>query len=196
MRRFLGDDEIQTVEGVSYYNAPTSSLDQAREAVEGAEWAISGQNANAWSDKDQTARASLNLFWQIKGTSYGEDPTGFDALDVRAHKTWAAIAELAAVADNPPAQDKYRVEAQKAYAGAIAAAQRIGQSTAVLSANAAKSAQFFLEAKASGVNDSLKAAVIGRVDELVNTANNILGIPAWAWGLGAVGLLYLLYGRR
>jgi hypothetical protein len=102
------------------------------------------------------------------------------------------------VKDNPPAQKKYQDEAQTAYAGAIAAAERLGKSTAVLQLNAGGSSEWYGTVKSLGntIDDRMTVAVMDRVDQLLDDAASLLGVPLWAWGLGAVGIAWILWGRK
>ena len=169
-------------------------------AAEFVGWAETGAGSagggRSWSERSNEVRWNLGQFWSLKAESYHEDPAAWDALDHRAHRAWAALAELGMIADNPPAQEKYAQEAQEAYSGAIAAAQRIGKETTSLSLNSQRSREFFGLAKTAGIDDSMKKALEDRVSELVNDAASLLGVPLWAWGLGAVGLAWVLWGRK
>lgn len=167
-------------------------LDVGKSLVEAA-WTATTSNALSWGNKSDQARSALSQFWAGKGESYSEDPLGWDRLDLSAHKAWASLAEIGMVADNPPAQQKYQDEAQRAYAGAkdLAAAVNDAISASALEKNAVNSAAWFAEAKAHGIDDSLSAALMARVGNLIG------GIPAWAWIVGGLGILAVLFiGRR
>jgi len=183
-------------EGITFENV-LSPLEQAERFVQWAE-AGAGSRGNGlpWSDRSGDVRYNLGQFWSLKGQAYGEDPAAWDRLDLRAHKAWAALAELGMIADNPPAQARYQQEAQQAYAGAIAIAGRLNQSTAALLQNAGRSSEFYGQAQRGGIDDTMTAAVRDRVNELVDEASQLLGIPTWAWAVGGVGLAYLLWVRR
>lgn len=173
------------------------AIERAEQFVQWAETgAGSAGGGRSWSDRSAEVRYNLAQFWILKGESYGDDPAAWDALDHRAHRAWAALAELGMIADNPPAQQKYANEAQEAYTGAIAAAERIGKDTTALRLNSQHSAEFFGQAKAAGIDDTMRKALEDRVSELVDDAASLLGIPLWAWGIGAVGLAWLAWGRK
>jgi len=172
-----------------------SPLEAAARWVQWAE-ASATTNTQDWGTKNQNTRYNLGQFWILKGDHYAEDPAAWDRLDLRAHKAWAAISELGMVADNPPAQKKYQDEAQQAYAGAKSIAARLGQSTSTLDRNSQSSSAWYAEAQTHGVDDRLSVALADRANELLEEANAIFGIPLWVWGIGAVAVLYLLYGRK
>jgi hypothetical protein len=166
------------------------------------QWAETGAgsagNSMSWDDRSAQVRYNLNQFWSLKNANYNDDPNAWDKLDLRAHKAWAALAELGMVSDNPPAQAKYQSEAQQAYLGAIAASERLGKDTTVLQMNAGNSENWYGEVKSLGnsIDDRLTVALKDRVNVLLDEANSILGLPLWAWGIGAAAVLWLLYGRR
>lgn len=172
-------------------------IERAQEFVGWAETgAGSAGGGRPWSDRSAEVRWNLNQFWSLKAENYQENPAAWDLLDHRAHRAWAALAELGMIADNPPAQERYQREAQQAYAGAISAAERAGKDTTSLRLNSQHSGEFFSQAKAAGIDDSMRKALEDRVSELVNDAASLLGVPLWAWGLGAVGLAWVLWGRK
>lgn len=183
-------------EGITFENV-VPPVEQAARFVQWAETgAGSGGNGLSWSDRSGDVRYNLAQFWSLKNEFYNEDPATWERLDLRAHKAWAALAELGMVADNPPAQARYQQEAQQAYRGAIAAAGRLGQSTQALELNAGQSSEFYGQAQRAGIDDTMRAALEDRVKELVDDAASLLGLPVWAWGVGALGLAWLLWGRK
>lgn len=183
-------------EGITFENV-ISPLEQAATFVQWAEYgAGSGGNGSAWSGRSQDVKYNLGQFWNLKNQFYAEDPEAWDKLDLRAHKAWAALSELGMIADNPPAQAKYIGEAQQAYAGAIAAANRLGKSTTALELNAGRSVEFYDQAHRAGIDDSMRAAVEDRVRDLVEDAGSLFDIPMWAWALGAVSVAWILWGRK
>jgi len=188
--RHLADE----AEGI-YYEPVVTPLEDASRWVQWAETSATASSLD-WDRNSQDTRYNLNQFWTLKRDHYNEDPTAWDRLDLRAFKAWAALAELGMVKDNPPAKPQYQTEAQQAYAGAIATAQRLGVSTSALEHNAAFSGDWFREAQTKGIDDSMKAAVTDRVNELLEEVNGILGLPIWVWVAGGAGLLWLLYGRK
>lgn len=154
----------------------------------------------SWSDNSSNTRYNLNQFWALKSEHYAEDANAWDELDVIAHGIWASLAEMGMVRDNPPAQQKYRDEAQQAYAGRKAAMQRVGRDTTVTDANAKASADWFAQAQSQGVDDRLSVAVKNRATELLNDTrsalNAIAGIPMWAYAVAGLGLIWLIFGRK
>jgi hypothetical protein len=168
------------------------------DAAHWVQWAESGVTSNSigWAQKNSDVRYNLGQFWAAKNERYQDAPTGWDQLDYRAHKAWAALAELGMVADNPPAQARYHDEAQKAYAGAMAAADRLGLDSSGLQKNAQAAGVWFQTAQKNGVDDSMRAAVQQRADELMQDVNTLLGLPWWAWAAGGLALVWLLYGRK
>ena len=183
-------------EGITF-EPVESPLEQAERWVS---WAASAAHdtASSWSGNSDNTRYNLNQFWSLKSEHYDEDPQAWDELDLRAHKAWAALAELGMVKDNPPAQKRYQDEAQTAYAGAIAAAERLGKPTDVLRINAGGSGEWFSTVKSLGnsIDDRMSVAVMDRVDQLLDEAASLLGVPLWAWGLGAIGIAWILWGRK
>jgi hypothetical protein len=188
--RGLGDE----AEGIQY-EPVISPLEDAGRWVQWAETSSTASTLD-WSGNSDNTRYNLSQFWTLKRDHYDEDPEAWDRLDLRAMKAWAALAEMGMVKDNPPANPKYQQEAQQAYAGAIAAAQRLGVSTSSLEHNQTNSAAWYQQAQGKGIDDTMKAAVTDRVNELLADVNGLLGLPMWAWVVGGVGLLWLLYGRK
>lgn len=172
------------------------SLDAGKAYVDAA-WTAATSNTLGWSDKDSQARANLAAFWSLKGLNYYDDPESWDRLDLSAHKAWAALAEVGMVADNPPAQKKYSDEAQQAYAGARNLAQALedAQADAALASNAKNSADWYRQAQAHGVDDSMVAALHDRVAQLGGIVEFLGSIPWWAYLGGALGLFLLTRGR-
>lgn len=178
-------------EGVTFENVLTP-LDEGARWVQWAEaGAGAGSNGTGWSGRLSDFNWNLGQFWKLKAEHYNEDPAAWDSLDLRAHKAWAAMSELGMVADNPPAQQKYRDTAKQAYDGALAIASRLGKSTAALAANADESERFFEYAQRAGIDDTYRKALEDRVGSLVDSAEGLLGIPLWAWIVGGAAVLWM-----
>jgi hypothetical protein len=189
-------DEYQTAEGIQFEDV-LPVLAQAERWIQWAESAATSSRLS-YSDQSGNARYNLNQFWTLKRDHYNEDPTAWDLLDLRASRTWAILAELGMIKDNPIGQDRYLQEAQQAYAAGATIADRLGKtSTAeMMRRSAGQSASLFAESKNPALDDSWKTAVSNRVDELEADAAAIMGVPLWAWGLAAAALAYLLLVKR
>lgn len=182
-------------EGITF-EPVNSPLDDARKWVDWAE-ASASATASSWASNSDDTRWNLSAFWQLKNANYEADPYAWDQLDLRAHRAWAALAELGTIKDDPPAQPKYAEEARKAYAGAQAIADRLGVTPGLYDRRAAESAAYQEQIRQAGSNldGRLAVAMTDRAKELVGTSGEFLGVPTWAWGLAAVGLVVLLVKR-
>lgn len=190
----LGEDYAEA-EGITYALAnPDPYAETAIQAGERfVQWAEATMGAPTlnWSEKNAQTRYNLGQFWSLKAEHYGTDPNAWDALDLRAHQAWASLADLGLVADNPPAQTRYANEAQEAYQKAQQIAARINPRMVQTFQNRAnQSINWNREAKAKGVDSTLKAAVEKSTRDLFNAGP--FGIPLWAWALGIVGLILVV----
>lgn len=182
-------------EGVTFEQA--FPLEDGERWVQWAETSASSSVLD-WSSNAANTQYNLQQFWALKAAHYAEDPLAWDKLDIRAMSAWAALAELGIIKDNPPAQQTYIDQAAQAYRGAQAASDRLGIHPGLYVKRAAESGAYFEQIKASGsaLDSRLSVAVEDRAKALLNQAGALLGLPLWAWGVGAVGLLWLLYGRK
>lgn len=184
----LGDDF--GAEGYLTVEAAEPPMVSGERFVQWSEATVTS-NALDWTTKNNQTRYNLDQFWKIKNTDYQTNPAGWDALDLRAHQAWASLADIGLAMDNPPAQPKYAAEAQQAYAEAAQIAARIAPPMIQTFQNrAGQSTRWNQEMRTKGVDDSYKAAIVAAAKNAIGT--DFLGIPLWAWAIGAVTLLVLV----
>lgn len=187
--------------------APSDVVENAAKWIQ---WVQAGVLAGA-AENDATIRFNLNQFWSLKQAAYpianGTDQAALDRLDTFAHGFWNAL-ETAKIYASSPGYWAYwtkfwtggtpaRPEALDAATAATAAAIGMQTNAAASAANPANAAF------ASGMTNyaQIQAANVAMDVKNANSFWNQLGVsplgvPLWAWALGAVALFVLLSPSR
>ena len=181
------------------------------DAAKWVQWAQAGIMAGA-AENDATIRYNLNQFWTAKAAAYQTaspgDRANLDRLDVWAHGYWSALETGKIYSASPNYWNFWK----SWWAGGTPSnPDSIAAATAAAAANAgqiASAQQVAAEAPAAGTFAAAMTALATRNTAQIpaNQASaaalwtqpgiNPLGVPLWAWGLGAAALIVLIAGRR
>ena len=189
--------------------AESFGIQGASPAVEAAaqwvQWSQAGMLAGA-AENDATIRYNLNQFWLAKNAAYGtEDAAGqaqLDRLDTYAHGFWEALEAGKIFSASPsywnfwkkfwiggtperPEAMTAATNAAAAAAGQEAAAQRTGGQFGAVMTQYSRNAAAAISGEVASSNSLWKQAGVSP-----------LGIPVWAWALGAVALVALFVSGR
>jgi hypothetical protein len=184
--------------------------DLVESAAKWVQWAMVGSLAGG--SKEAEVRYNLNQFWQTKAAVYNTanalDRGNLERLDVMAHGIWDALETGKIFSSAPDFMDyltAYALGGTPLRSGAIQAAAADSQAIAGQKAAAQRAAAFPGQATFSTVftqyadqNARNLPGVVSSADSIWKQAGvNFLGVPLWAWGLGAAGLVILIAsGRR
>lgn len=188
-------------------------IESASDAVEAAaqwvQWAQSGILAGA-IENEASIRYNLGQFWNAKAAAYGtEDEVTdgqLDRLDTFAHGLWNAL-ETAKTVASPPSYWSFwksyigggtpdRPEAiQAATAAAVAAAgqEAAAKRTAAQDPAFSRGMTTLAQANAANAANDLRAA--NGLWTQSGILPSPLGIPLWAWAVGALGLWLVLRSK-
>lgn len=169
-----------------------ANLEEAAKYVQWAQAASRTMQAEGDAG-EQSTRYNLGEFWKLKDMSWGvlgqQDQAGLQKLDWIAHQEWGRLADrLQWLTNDPATRERYAAEAAEAYrkAATLAPAPVADLAQRRVTEAAANIAQ----ARAQAVDSSYSTAFKTSAANLINT--QILGIPAWAWGVGALAVFVIL----
>lgn len=174
---------------------------QIEDGARFVQWAVYAMTQGA-AENDAKIRYNLDQFWKLKAAHYGGSSAlergQWDKLDGLAHGAWNAL-ETGKIYSAMPSYGSYlratviggspaRPEAITAASAATTAAQRAAQ--LAQQAQQPAMATYYTNTAAS------TRAHVAAAESLWNQAGmEFLGVPAWAWIAGAVGLGILIITR-
>lgn len=177
------------------YGVP-ANIEEAAKFVQWAQAASRTMQAEG-DTGEQTTRYNLGEFWKLKDMAWGslspEDQAGMQKLDWIAHQEWGRLADrLQWMTNDTQARARYAAEATEAYRKAAALAPT--NAATLAQRRVSEAAANIAQARTQAVDSSYGAALRQSAGNLINTP--ILGLPAWAWGLGALALAVVLFAPR
>ena len=181
------------------YQAP-ATLEEPAKWLQWADSASQG-SVTPGSTAEQNTRYNLNQFWTALASAPQNTQAEKDAatrMNWWSYQIWGNLANKLQWATNDPVQRAtYAAEAAQAAAkGAQIQPPNIGlmNYTAAGQRNIVNAATNAIQAQTQSPDSSYTTAFKDSALNLINTP--LLGIPSWAWGLGALALVVMIASPR
>lgn len=162
-----------------------------------------GQSYYDWDVNVKAAKDSYSKFWNIQTASQPDADAGqnatINALNARVHAAWGRLETWLAHFDDPSTWAGHAATATEAMTDAqnlSAAASQSARQQASYGQQIVQAQNAPVDAQKYYIDTSYGKAFSDQVGKITDTlSQGFLGVPLWAWGVAALGSIYLLVKR-